>query len=39
MHFGILMSHRMFDNYHYAVPMNFYDPRDHTVERYADGFD
>jgi hypothetical protein len=29
----------MFDNYHYAVPTNHYDPRNHTVERYADGFD
>ena len=29
----------MFDNYHYAVPMNFYDPRDHTVERYVDTID
>ena len=38
-HYGTLMSARMFDNYHYAVPMNFYDPRDHTVERYVDTID
>ena len=38
-HYGTLMGNRMFDNYHYAVPTNYYDPRNHTVEMYADGYD
>ena len=39
MHYFTLMGSHMFDNYHFEVPMNFYDPRNHTVERYAEGFE
>ena len=32
MHHQLLMGHKMFDHYHYAVPLSFYDPSNHTED-------